>query len=42
MWQYDKKLAFPVKIKCTNPALAKLIITQLGGPDTNKLYLNVK
>ena len=33
MWQYDKKLAFPVKIKCTNPALAKLIITQLGGPD---------
>ncbi len=36
MWQYDKKLSFPVKIKRTDPALAKLIISQLGGPDCNK------
>lgn len=33
MWQYDKKLQHPVKIKEPNPALAKLIITQFGGPD---------
>ena len=28
-----KKLQYPVKIKNPDPALAKLIITQLGGPD---------
>lgn len=33
MWMYDKKLQYPVKIKNTNPGLAKLIITQYGGPD---------
>lgn len=33
MWSYDKKLQYPVKIKQTNPQLAKVIITQYGGPD---------
>lgn len=33
MWAYEKKLQYPVNIKNPNPALAKLIITQLGGPD---------
>lgn len=33
MWVYEKKLQFPVNIKKTDPALAKLIMTQLGGPD---------
>ena len=33
MWQYEKMLQYPIKIKNTNPALAKLIITQYGGPD---------
>lgn len=33
MWIYDKKLQYPVNIKNPNPALAKLIITQFGGPD---------
>ena len=33
MWIYEKKLQFPVNIKTPNPALAKLILTQLGGPD---------
>ncbi len=33
MWIYEKKLEFPVKIKKTNPALAKVIISQFGGPD---------
>ena len=33
MWVYEKKLEMPVNIKKTNPALARLIITQYGGPD---------
>lgn len=33
MWIYEKKLEMPVNIKKTNPALARLIITQYGGPD---------
>ncbi len=33
MFVYEKKLQFPVKIKNTNPALAKFIISQYGGPD---------
>lgn len=33
MWTYDKFLEFPVKIKNPNPAMAKIIITQYGGPD---------
>ena len=33
MWAYEKKLQYPINIKNTNPALAKLIITQYGGPD---------
>ena len=33
MWNYDKKLQYPIKIKDCNPQLAKIIITQYGGPD---------
>jgi spore coat protein JC len=33
MWIYEKKLEYPIKIKRSNPALAKLIIAQYGGPD---------
>ena len=33
MWVYEKKLQYPVNIKNTNPKLAKMIITQYGGPD---------
>ena len=33
MWVYQKKLQYPVKITRPNPALAKVIISQLGGPD---------
>ena len=32
MFQYEKKLQYPVKIKTPNPALAKIIVSQLGGP----------
>lgn len=44
MWIYQKMLEYPVKIKCSNPKAASLIITQLGGPDGEKgaatRYLN--
>ena len=44
MWQYEKKLQYPVRIKNPNPDLARLIITQLGGPDgelgASMRYLN--
>ncbi len=33
MFVYEKKLEYPVNIKEPNPKLAKLIITQYGGPD---------
>ena len=32
MWTYEKKLQYPIKIKRPNPALAKFIISQYGGP----------
>ena len=33
MFIYEKKLQYPVKIANPNPALAKFIITQYGGPN---------
>lgn len=33
MWNYEKRLQYPVNIKNPNPALAKFIISQYGGPD---------
>ena len=33
MWTYDRTLQYPVNIKTPNPALAKVIISQYGGPD---------
>ena len=33
MFVYEKKLQYPVNIKQTNPKLAKIIVTQYGGPD---------
>ncbi len=33
MFQYEKKLQYPVNIKKPNPKLAQLIISQYGGPD---------
>ena len=39
MWVYEKKLEYPVKIKNTNPKLAKIIIAQYGGAGVIRLYL---
>ena len=33
MFHYEKKLQYPVNIATPNPALAKAVITQYGGPD---------
>ncbi len=33
MWTYNKVLEYPINIKCSNPKLAKFIISQYGGPD---------
>ena len=33
MWQYEKKLQYPVNIKNPNPKYAQIIVSQLGGPD---------
>lgn len=33
MWNYEKRLQYPVNITKPNAQLAKIIITQFGGPD---------
>ncbi|MBZ4666792.1 manganese catalase family protein [Mahella sp.] len=33
MWFYEKKTQYPVKIKKTDPRMAKYILSQYGGPD---------
>ena len=44
MFVYEKKLQYPVKIQNPNPALAKFIVSQIGGPDgelgASMRYLN--
>lgn len=31
MWNYEKRLQFPVNIKEPNPKIAQIIISQYGG-----------
>lgn len=33
MWNYEKRLQYPINIKNPNPQLASMIISQFGGPD---------
>lgn len=33
MWTYDRRLQYPVRIKCPDARTAKIIISQYGGPD---------
>lgn len=37
MFVYEKKLQYPVRIANPNPKLAAVIISQYGGPYSNKL-----
>lgn len=32
MWIYEKKLQFPIDVRCKDPRFAKTLITQYGGP----------
>ena len=44
MFVYEKKLQYPVKIARPNPKLAKIVVSQIGGPDgelgASMRYLN--
>ena len=42
MWDYSRTLMYPVKIKNSNPELAKFIIAQYGGPDIFWVYIDTK
>ncbi len=33
MWNYQKKLQYPVNIKNPNPKLASYVVAQYGGPN---------
>ena len=33
MWNYEKRLQYPVKITQCNPQIAQVILSQFGGPD---------
>lgn len=33
MWNYEKRLQYPVNIKSSNAKTAKFIMSQFGGPD---------
>ena len=33
MWNYEKRLQYPVNITTPNPRIVKVIMSQYGGPD---------
>ena len=35
MWIYEKKLEYPVKITCPDVKMAKALMAQYGGPDSD-------
>lgn len=35
MWNYEKRLQYPVNIKTPNAQIAQVIMSQYGGPDCN-------
>ena len=37
MWNYQKRLQYPINIKNPNPKLASFIVSQYGGPHGNCL-----
>lgn len=37
MWNYEKRLEYPINITKANPQMARLIISQFGGPDGEKI-----
>lgn len=41
MFIYEKHLQYPVRIQNTNPKLASIIISQYGGPYSNRLLSQI-
>ena len=39
MWIYEKRLEYPVNITRPDPRMAKLLMAQYGGPDS-EVYAN--
>ncbi len=39
MWIYEKRLEYPVRITKPDPRMAKLLMAQYGGPDSD-VYAN--
>lgn len=39
MWNYEKRLQYPVNIKTPNAKIAQIIMSQYGGPDGRKGWL---
>lgn len=37
MWNYEKRLEYPINITKANPQMARLIISQFGGPDGKRI-----
>lgn len=37
MWNYEKRLQYPIRITTPNAKLAQYIISQYGGPDCSTL-----
>ena len=42
MWNYEKRLQYPVNIKNPDPVAAQIIITQFGGPDCKKIIYDIE
>ncbi len=38
MWNYEKRLQYPVNIKTPNAKIAQIIMSQYGGPDSSNLW----
>lgn len=41
MWNYEKRLQFPVNITRPNAKIAQIIISQYGGPDGEAAHRSV-
>ncbi|MCI9419827.1 MAG: hypothetical protein HFG32_07450 [Eubacterium sp.] len=39
MWNYEKRLQYPVNISRPNAEIAKVVISQFGGPYCRKGYI---
>lgn len=38
MWNYEKRLQYPVNIKTPNAKIAQIIMSQYGGPNPQRIF----